>query len=256
MTKFWLISGSRLVFSAFASLRYQVFLNQGEVGDAKRAFNLSLPGNAPWSDALPSDFPNPKLYMPVKDKVLVDFIQYGTDIFVSEKLKNLFALSSNAASWVDCEVSSEGSQNLRYWLFHPRSFMKIVDIKKSAMKSQAQISAKTGEPYEMVSAVDGIRFFDGLEPCSPVFFDQVLRQQYLFITDSLAKVIVAKGCTGIDFLHPLWLGHVEGEIFLGPDGPEQRVYNNALTRVLKVKPVDPSVADLGPSTSSESVKSR
>jgi hypothetical protein len=250
MNKYWLIKKSRVTDSAFKSLRYQIFINQGEVQRADRAFNMSLPGDAPWPDALPSDFPRPKLYLPADDKFLADLINHGGDIFVSEKLKDLFDLPSDAASWVECEVFSEGRQNLCYWLFHPRSFMRFVDIKRSDIKLQCMVSAKTGNSFENAYAVNSIRFFEGLDPPSPVFFDHVLGSRYLFINESLARLIVAKGCTGIDFVHPLWLGAYEDETFLGPGGPERRVYNNAWTRVLKVKPIDPSVADLGPSASS------
>jgi hypothetical protein len=251
MNKYWLIKESRVTDSAFKNLPYQIFMNQGEVWDATRDFNLSLPGDAPWSDALPSDFPKPKLYLPADDKVLADFIDHGGDIFISEKLKDLFDLPMDAASWVECEVFSEGGQkNFRYWLFRPRSFMRIVDFKRSPLKVRIKNSAKTGNPYEMAYAVDGVRFVEGLDPPSPVFFDHVLGSRYLFINDSLARLIVAKACTGIDFVHPLWLGTYEDEIFLGPGGPERRVYNDAWTRVLKVMPIDPSVADLGPGASS------
>ena len=68
------------------------------MGRRLRAFYASLPGDRPWPDPLPADFPVPRLRMP-HSGLAPDFFKWGPWRFVSARLRATMALPDWAVDY-------------------------------------------------------------------------------------------------------------------------------------------------------------
>ena len=123
-------------------------LTGGEMIRAIRSFNLSLPGNGPWSDALPLDFPRPVLRMPLDKSPLLapDYFDLSW-LFVSRRMREAMALPDWAVSYVPAEIET-GRPLARfqdYALMYPRAFADVIDPEASQCLVETSASAKTGD---------------------------------------------------------------------------------------------------------------
>lgn len=249
MPKFWVIEPDPIVETALRALRRQLVLNAHDIDAAIRAFFASLPGDSPWPDPLPADFPAPVLMLPDDPALHPDYFVWEGERFVSDRLRRTLNLPDDAASWVECEVVAAPTGRPRYWLFRSRVAHPVVDLRHSAIRLTSHVSAKTGARGQLVNGVKALKFVDGFTPRSPVLIDRTIDNAKLLATDAVARAVIAADCTGLVFVHPMWVipGASTG-VVLGRTGFERRFYDDAQTRVADVHLVDPEVADRGDPT--------
>ncbi len=245
MPSLWIVERDPIVETALRARGHSVVMNAGDIDGAMSAFFASLPGDNPCPDPLPSHFPSPVLLLPDDPALSPDYFVWGTNRFVSDRLREVFSLPDAAASWVECQVIAPLVRG-RYWLFHPTVVKQAVDMQRSVLRLGSHVSAKTGATLPAVSGMEALRFVDGIEAYPGLLVDRTLGSGRLLASDEVARAVVAAGCTGIVFVHPMWItpGANTG-VVLGPKGPERRFYDDDLRRVVKVQVVEPSVADLG-----------
>ena len=223
-------------------------LSGGEMIDAIRNFNLSLPGNGPWPDALPSDFPRPVLRMPLEESPLLapDYFNLSW-LFVSRRMREAMALPDWAVSYVPAEIET-GSQLARsqdYALMYPSAFAPVIDPEASECLVQTRISAKTGDAITRISGVGVMRFKADMQAPCDLFYDS-RDSVHLLATDALAKRVLDAGCTGIQFEHPLWFHAAYGNYIIRTRDGMGHIQWDAEGQSYEIVPVSPDVADAGP----------
>ena len=224
-------------------------LSGGEMIRAIRSFNLSLPGNGPWPDALPSDFPRPVLRMPLEESPLLapDYF-YQDWRFVSRRMREAMALPDWAISYVPAEIET-GSQLARsqdYALMYPRAFAPVIDPEASECLVQTRISAKTGDAIARVSGIGVMRFKADMKVPADLFFDPRSGQVYILAADALAKRVLDAGCTGIQFEHPLWFHAAYGNYIIRTREGMGHIQWDAEGQSYEIVPVPADEADGGP----------
>ena len=226
-------------------------LTGGEMIDAIRNFNLSLPGNGPWPDALPSNFPRPILRMPLEELPLLapDFFDLSW-LFVSRRMREAMALPDWAVSYVPAEIET-GSRLARlqdYALMYPRAFAPVIDPEASECRVNTFTSAKTGDTITDISGVGVMRFKADMKVPADLFFDPMGGQVYVLATDALAKRVLDAGCTGIQFEHPLWFHAPFGNYIIRTRDGIGHIQWDAEGQSFEIVPVSPEEADAGPQT--------
>ena len=226
-------------------------LSSSPMYKALRAFFAGLPGDSPWPDPLPADFPRPVLALPESEDPLLspDYIKWGSWKFVSRRLREAMALPEWAVSYVPAEIQKGGrrARQQDYALMYVRAFADAIDLDTSLCVAEPAISAKTGEPYISVESVTVIRFKAGLAPPCDLFEDSKDTVS-LFATDALAERALAAGCNGVQFAHPLWAHEADGNYVIRTADGMAQIQWNATGQEYKIVPIAPEIADKGPQT--------
>ena len=220
-------------------------LSANQMDEALPAFFASLPGDEPWPDALPADFPAPVLHMP-DDGFAPDFFEWGSWQFVSRRLREAMALPEWAVSYLPARIErgSDAARQQDYAVMYVRAFTDAIDIEASDCRWEHAISAKTGQPYISVSSLSVIRFKPWVKPPCDLFIDSTACIQ-LFATDALAERVLQAGCTGIEFEHPLWMFAPDGNYVLRTaDGCGRMLWDQA-GEEYEIVPFDLAEADRG-----------
>ena len=225
-------------------------LSGEEMIDAIRSFNLSLPGNAPWSDALPLDFPRPILRMPLEESPLLapDYFGLGNRLFVSRRMREAMALPDWTVSYVPAEIET-GSRLARsqgYAFMYPRAFAPVIDPEASECRVNTFTSAKTGDTITDISGVGVMRFKADMKVPADLFFDPMGGHVYILAADALAQRALDAGCTGIQFEHPLWFHAAYGNYIIRTRDGMGHIQWDAEGQSYEIVPVSPDVADAGP----------
>ena len=209
------------------------------------AFFARLPGDGPWPDALPADFPQPVLRMP-DDGFAPDFFAWGSWQFVSRRLREVMALPEWAVSYLPARIEqgSDAARQQDYAVMYVRAFTDAIDIDASDCQWERAISAKTGLPYISVSPISVMRFKPWVKPPCDLFIDSTASIE-LLATDALAERVLQAGCTGIEFVHPLWMFAPDGNYVLRTaDGCGRMLWDEAGDEY-EIVPFDLAEADRG-----------
>jgi hypothetical protein len=224
-------------------------LNDRQVTTAEMAFYRSLPGRWPWPDPFPADFPHPRFRI-ADPAATGDFFKWGTYRIVSRRLRAAMALPEWAVHYVpvDLDDSCRAAHEKDYAWMQTLAFAEAVDYRHSpGCKWSTAISAKTGEPYISISWLDRIRFMPGLHVPADLFNDVNASAEY-FATDALAERVLAAGCTGVWFVHPLWRAEGDGSYVIRTAEGMGRVLWDDAGQDYEIVPFDSAEADAGPRT--------
>lgn len=92
----------------------------------------------------------------------------------------------------------------RYTLLRVLAAARAIDGGRSDCHVDRPVSAKTGTEFLRFTGVTAIRFLPGFVAPAGLF-REAAAPTLVFATDALAERVVAAGCTGVQFRHPLWL---------------------------------------------------
>ena len=220
-------------------------LSANQMDYALPAFFASLPGDDPWPDALPANFPQPVLRMP-DDGFAPDFFAWGKWLFVSRRLRGAMALPEWAVSYLPARIEqgSEAARRQEYAVMYIRAFTEVIDIEASDCRWEQAISAKTGQPYISVSSMSVMRFKPWVKPPCDLFIDSNFPIVPL-VTDALAERVLQAGCSGMAFLHPLWMYEPDGNYVLRTADGCGRVLWDEAGEEYEIVPFDLAEADRG-----------
>ena len=209
------------------------------------AFFARLPGDGPWPDALPADFPQPALRMP-DDGFAPDFFEWGKWLLVSRRLREAMALPEWAVSYLPARIvqGSEAARQQEYAVMYVRAFADAIDFEASDCVVEKRLSAKTGNPYLSVSQIAVMRFKKWLQPPCDLFIDHTALIE-LLATDALAERVLKAGCGGIQFRHPLWISHPLGDYVIRTADGCGRVLWDEAGEEYEIVPFDLAEADRG-----------
>ena len=219
-----------------------------DVIDAIRAFNLSLPGDGPWPTPLPANFPRPVLRMPRDESPLSapDFLEIEGRYFVSGHMREVMALPDWAVSYVPAVIES-GSRRAHargYAMMYPLALADAIDPEASVCTVDTDKSAKTGNLVAFIAGFGQVRFKPGLKaPCD--LFRNAVSSLLIFATDDLAQRVLAEGCTGVQFEHPLWFRAHGNNVIRTVDGM-RRIQWDAAGQSFEVLPISEAEADARP----------
>lgn len=215
--------------------------------DAKMAFFESFETLGPYAVPFPADFPEPVLKLPAAD-FAPDFFTLENWKFVSAKLIAAMALPSKIVDLRPARVveGSSAARARRYHLMHIHTFEDIIDYEASDCETHRFRATRTGEMVRGVDWMARIRFKPDVPPPADLFGDRV-DPVLTFATDDLAARVLAAGCTGIEFQHPLWFSEIGVRVVRTPAGVEKHVYA-ADDQSYDIKPIGWDAADAGPAT--------
>ena len=209
MTRFWVWEEASTtqgpLDQARDELQFELEAESSEaMYDRLRSFYASLPGDSPWPDSLPSDFPIPRLRMP-DSGLAPDYFKWGMWRFASARLRAAMALPDDAVDYRPAviEGGSHQARDQDYALMYVRAFAAAIDLETSDLGWRQVISHKTGNPVISVSGISQIRVRPDLDVPADLFTD-ANATIVLLATDALAERVMAAGCTGVWFVHPLW----------------------------------------------------
>lgn len=177
------------------------FVNSSDISRALRRFYGSLPGDAPFSQPLPADFPTPVLRMPDKS-FLPDY--KGIRHMVSARMREAMALPLEAAQFLPCQItddSVDGTRERGYCLMHLRVAQPAMDLEQSDCNQEWGTSHKTGKAYLSVTNVKRLVLRSDIEPMHDLF-GIAEHPTTVLATDALAERVQRAGCTGVVFLEP------------------------------------------------------
>lgn len=221
-------------------------LNGAEIFEARLAFNASLPGDGPWPDPYPPDFPTPRVRF--AEWRLPDYNNLQNLPFVSDRLRNAMGLPDGAAQFLPVRNVSRPprARAARYSFLHVRAFARAVDGHRSDCHVDHPRSAKTGAEVLSIGGLTAIRLLPGFEPPADLF-REAAAPTILLATDALAQRVLDAGCTGVQFRHLLWFAPGFDEVVKTRDGAA-RVIWDARGRDYRLAPFTIAEADLGPTT--------
>ncbi len=219
-------------------------LNGAEMFEASIAFNASLPGNGPWSDPWPPDFPTPRVRF--AEARLPDYNLVQNLTFASERMRRAMALPDDVAQFLPVRNVSRPprARAARYSLLHVRAFARAVDGERSDCHVDRVVSAKTGAELVRLKGLTAMRFLPGFVPSADLF-REATAPTFLLATDALAERVLDAGCTGVQFRHPLWFAPGSEEVVKTRDGVARIVWD-AKGRNYELVPLAIDEADAGP----------
>ena len=249
MTRLWVWQEASDTYAARTRAQHEGqfrLLSGHQLEDALVAFYASLPGDRPWPDQLPADFPVPRLRLP-DTGFAPDYVERGSWRFASARLRAAMALPDRAVDYRPA-VIEEGSRQAHdqdYALMYVRAFAAAIDLETSDLGWRRIISHKTGNPVISVSGISQIRVRPDLDVPADLFKD-ANATIVLLATDALAERVMAAGCTGVWFVHPLWL--------ISPDSSYVIRTAEGFAKVTwfedrddtEIRPIAADVADAGP----------
>lgn len=249
--RLWIVEQQDETHNALRSFRRNDefdLLSYDEVLDAIRAFNLSLPGDGPWPDPLPASFPHPVLRMPRDESVLSapDFFEIEGRYFVSQHMREVMGLPDWAVSYVPAviERGSRRAQAHDYAMMYPLALADAIDLEASVCTVEQFNSNKTGHLVTDIGGFGQVRFRPGLKvPCD--LFINAVSSIVVFATDDLARRVLAEGCTGAQFAHPLWFAAHGRNVIRTVDGMAQLEWDEA-QRTYETLPISAAEADARP----------
>lgn len=199
-------------------------LNGAEVFEASAAFNASLLGDGPWSDPWPPDFPRPRVRF--AEGRLPDYNVVQNMPFISDRMRRAMALPEHDAQLLSVRNVSRPprARSARYSLLHVLAHARAIDGERSDCHVDRPVSAKTGEQVLRFTGLTGIRFLSGLEPPADLF-RETAAPMVVLATDALAERVIAAGCTGVQFRHPLWFAPGFDEVIRTRDGAARLVWD-------------------------------
>ena len=217
MTAFWVMKESLENFkhrerSVNQSLSFGT-INGSELGKAERAFKAMLPGDGPFTQALPDDFPTPLVCFS-DDSFLPDYL--GARL-VSRRLRDAMALPFETAQFLPCRIaegSVEATWEMSYFYMYLRAVQPAMDLERSKSKKEACISNKTGAPYLSIDHITQLVLRADLEPQHGLF-RMMEHPTTALATDALAERVQRAGCSGVVFLEP-------GTAYLPWDAPAEK----------------------------------
>lgn len=217
-----------------------------QISEAMREFNLSLPGNSPWPDALPENFPIASLKLPVSD-FSPDFIVLEHRWFMSAKLLAAMALPDWVADIRPIDLVAGGAEARAkdYHFVRVRAFADAIDFAASDARLSKFRSAKTGAMITSVDWLSRIRIREGFKPTADLFEDATA-QTRCFATDALAERVLAAGCTGIAFVHPQWFAEPDGDAVIRTAAGIERMCWDDDHETYHTDPITAEEADAGP----------
>jgi hypothetical protein len=250
--RLWVLGEQYEAREALKSLRANDeidFLSYDDVTDAIRAFNLSLPGDGPWPNPLPASFPRPVLRMSNNESPLSapDFFKIEGWYFVSLHMREVMGLPDWAVSYVPAviETGSRRAHAHNYALMYPLAIGDAIDEQASVCTIEQYSSAKTGNLVTDIGGFGQVRFKSGLKVPSDLFINAV-NSILIFATDELAQRVLAAGCTGVQFEHPLWFHEAHGNYVIRTVDGMGHIQWDAAGQSFKVLPISAAEADARP----------
>ena len=219
-------------------------LNGTEIFEASMAFNASLPGEGPWSDPWPAEFPTPRVRF--AESRLPDYNRTQNLPFVSDRMRRVMDLPSDIAQFLPIINVSRPprARAARYSLLHLLAFARAIDGERSDCHVDRPTSAKTGAQVLRFTGLTAVRFLPDFEPPADLF-REAAAPTVLLATDALAQRVIDAGCTGVQFRHPLWFAPGFEEVIKTPDGVARLVWDQA-GRDYALEPCSIEEADAGP----------
>lgn len=219
-------------------------LNGAELFERSLAFNASLPGDGPWSEPWPADFPTPRVRF--AEGRLPDYNVVQNLPFVSDRMRRAMDLPDGAAQFVPVENVSRPprARAARYSLLRVLAQARAIDGERSDCHVDRPVSVKTGAEVLRLAGVTAIRLLSGFEPPADLF-REIAAPTIVFATDALAERVIAAGCTGVQFRHPLWFAPGFEEV-VKTQGGVARLAWDARGRGYAFEPISLELADAGP----------
>jgi hypothetical protein len=159
-----------------------------------------LPADGEFAAAAP---PTARIEFTVED-FGDDCFRLGRFMFVSEAMRRAMALGPSDIQYFDVDSSQSAPlpRSKRYQLMHVPVAEDVTDPARSDYQFRHR-----PEGNELWGAPDVVAFRPDAEPAHEIFYDRFFK--IALCTDAFAMRVLRAGCTGMRFLDPARLDHVE-----------------------------------------------